>query len=145
MLTIAALCKGQLSLAGDIDLLGAPVISIVDDDTYTRDAIGDLLQSLGYRAVTFPSAEEFLDSGHVGEVACLITDLQMPGMNGLDLQSQLLAAGYDTPVIFISAFPDERVRTRALNAGAFAFLSKPFLQATLIGCIDAVLDRSQHK
>ena len=123
----------------------APVISIVDDDAFTRDAIGDLLQSLGYRAVAFPSAEEFLDSGRVGEIACLITDLQMPGMNGLDLQSQLLAAGYDTPVIFISAFPDERVRTRALNAGAFAFLNKPFLQATLIDCIDAIVDKYQHK
>ena len=121
------------------------MISIVDDDAFTRDAIGDLLQSVGYRTVTFQSAEQFLDSGRVGEVACLITDLQMPGMNGLDLQSQLLAAGHDTPVIFISAFPDETVRTRALNAGAFAFLSKPFLQATLIGCIDAVLHKSQDK
>ena len=121
------------------------MISIVDDDAFTRDAIEDLLQSLGYRAVTFPSAKQFLDSGRVGEVACLITDLQMPGMNGLDLQSQLLAAGYDTPVIFISAFPDERVRRRALNAGAFAFLSKPFPQATLISCIDAVVRKSQRK
>ncbi len=121
------------------------MISIVDDDAFTREAIGDLLQSLGYRTVTFLSAEQFLDSGRVGEVACLITDLQMPGMNGLDLQNRLLAAGYDMPVIFISAFPDERVQTRALNAGAFAFLSKPFLQATLIGCIDAVLEKPQHK
>jgi FixJ family two-component response regulator len=121
------------------------VISIVDDDPFARDAIGDLIQSLGYQAVTFPSAEQFLDSGSIGEVACLITDLQMPGMTGLDLQDYLQTAGYDTPVIFISAFPEERFRTRALNAGAVAFLSKPFAEDSLIGSINIALAKPQQK
>jgi FixJ family two-component response regulator len=121
------------------------VISIVDDDPFARGAIGDLIQSLGYQAISFPSAERFLDSGSVEEVACLITDLQMPGMNGLDLQDHLLAAGYDTPVIVISAFPEERFRTRALNAGAVAFLSKPFAEESLIGCIDTALAKPRQK
>jgi FixJ family two-component response regulator len=121
------------------------VISIVDDDPFARDAIGDLIQSLGYQAVTFPSAEQFLDSGSIGEVACLITDLQMPGMTGLDLQDYLQTAGYDTPVIFISAFPEERFRTRALNAGAIAFLSKPFAEDLLIGSINIALAKPQQK
>lgn len=124
---------------------GTSVISIVDDDPFARDAIGDLIQSLGYRAVTFPSAEQFLDSGRVGEVACLIADLQMPGMSGFDLQNHLQAAGYDTPVIFISAFAEERFRTRALNAGAVAFLGKPFEEASLIGCINLALAKHHQK
>jgi FixJ family two-component response regulator len=121
------------------------VISIVDDDPVARGAIGDLIQSLGYRAVTFPSAELFLDSDCVGEVACLITDVQMPGMTGLDLQNHLQATGYDTPFVVISAFPEERFRTRALNAGAVAFLSKPFEEESLIGCINAALAKPREK
>jgi FixJ family two-component response regulator len=123
----------------------ARVISIVDDDPFARDAIGDLVQSLGHRAVTYPSAEQFLNSGSIGEVACLITDLQMPGMTGFDLQDYLQTAGYDTPVIFISAFPEERFRARALNAGAIAFLSKPFTEDSLIGSIDTALARPNQK
>src|SRR5437879_4685207 len=131
-------------LDGGTKLSEARVISIVEDDPFARDAIGDFIQSLGYRAVTFSSAEQFLDSGRVGEVACLITDLQMPGMSGLDLQNHLQAAGYDTPVIFISAFPEDRFRTRALNAGALAFLSKPFEEKSLIDCINIALTRPQQ-
>jgi FixJ family two-component response regulator len=123
----------------------ARVISIVDDDPFARGAIGDLIQSLGHEAVSFPSAEHFLNSGCVEDVACLITDLQMPGMNGLDLQDHLQAAGYDTPVIVISAFPEERFRTRALNAGAVAFLSKPFAEESLIGCINTALAKPRRK
>jgi FixJ family two-component response regulator len=123
----------------------ACVISIVDDDPFARGAIGDLIQSLGYRAVTFPSAEHFLDSGCVGQVACLITDLQMPGMTGLDLQDHLQAAGYDTPIIVISAFLEERMRIRALNAGAIAFLSKPFEEKALIGGINTALAKPRQK
>jgi FixJ family two-component response regulator len=122
----------------------ARVISIVDDDSFARGALGDLIQSLGYQAISFPSAEHFLDSGYVEEVACLITDLQMPGMNGLDLQDHLQAAGHDTPVIVISAFPEERFRTRALNAGAVAFLSKPFAEESLIGCINTALAKPRR-
>ena len=115
------------------------VISIVDDDRFVRDAIGELVQSLGYRTAVFPSAEQFLESGCIGETACLITDLQMPGMSGLDLQIRLRDDGFDTPIIFVSAFPEERYRTRALDAGAVAFLSKPFEEQSLVESINAAL------
>jgi FixJ family two-component response regulator len=118
------------------------VISIVDDDGFARDAIGELVQSLGYRTAVFPSAEQFLESGRIGETACLITDLQMPGMSGFDLQIRLRDDGFETPIIFVSAFPEERYRTRALYAGAVAFLSKPFEERSLVECINAALERS---
>ena len=115
------------------------VISIVDDDGLVRDAIGELVRSLGYRTAVFPSAEQFLESGRIGETACLITDLQMPGMSGFDLQNRLRNDGFNTPIIFVSAFPEERYRTRALDAGAVAFLSKPFEEQSLLECINAAL------
>ena len=117
-----------------------PMISIVDDDALVREGIGDLVKSLGYGAMTFASAEEFLRSGQVKDTACLITDLQMPGLKGLELQSHLIDAQYDTPVIFVTAFPTNRVRTQALRAGAVAFLSKPFEESSLIGSIEVALD-----
>jgi FixJ family two-component response regulator len=120
------------------------LISVVDDDPFARDAIGDLIQSLGYRVVTFPSAEQFLEAACVWEVACLITDLQMPGMSGLDLQNRLRAAGYDTPVIFVTAYPEDRFRARALSAGAIGFLSKPFAEESLIGCINSALANTRQ-
>jgi FixJ family two-component response regulator len=115
------------------------VISIVDDDGFVRDAIGELVRSLGYHTAVFPSAEQFLESGRIGETACLITDLQMPGMSGFDLQNRLRNDGFNTPIIFVSAFPEERYRTRALDAGAVAFLSKPFEEQSLLDCINAAL------
>jgi FixJ family two-component response regulator len=120
----------------------ALVISIVDDDRFAGDAIGELVRSLGYRTAVFPSAEQFLESGCIGETTCLITDLQMPGMSGFDLQARLRDDGFDTPIIFVSAFPEERYRTRALNAGAIAFLGKPFEEQSLVECINAALNRS---
>lgn len=121
------------------------MISIVEDDAFAREAIEELIQSLGFRATTFASAEQFLQSGCLDEVACLITDLQMPGMNGLDLQNRLREDGYDVPIVFISAFAEERVRTRALKAGAFAFLRKPFQEQTLIDCINSALAEPQRQ
>jgi FixJ family two-component response regulator len=115
------------------------MISIVDDDAFVRDSLADLIRSLGYRALTFGSAEEFLASGRVPDTTCLITDLQMPGCNGLELQSHLLAEGYRTPVVFVTAFPKESDRTRALNAGAVAFLSKPFKEESLIASVKRAL------
>jgi FixJ family two-component response regulator len=126
-------------------LPGAQMISIVDDDPFARDAIRESIQSLGYQAVSFSSAEQFLESGCIGEVACLIIDVQMPGMSGLDLQNRLRLETYDTPIIFISAFPEERFRTRALNAGAVAFLSKPFDEQSLIDCINSALATPRHQ
>ena len=117
------------------------MISIVDDDRSVREAANMLIVSLGYTAATFASAEEFLESGRVCETTCLITDLQMPGMSGIDLQSHLTAHGHGTPVIFVTAYPEESLRARALNAGAFGFLSKPFSEEALIECLDRALER----
>jgi FixJ family two-component response regulator len=122
-----------------------PMISIVDDDALVREGIGDLVKSLGYGALMFASAEEFLGSGQVKDTACLITDLQMPGLKGLDLQSHLLDAHYDTPVIFVTAFPTNKARTKALKAGAVAFLSKPFEESSLIGSIEIALDIDRRR
>ena len=117
------------------------MISIVDDDRSVREAANMLIVSLGYTAATFASAEEFLESGRLCETTCLITDMQMPGMSGIDLQSHLTAHGHGTPVIFVTAYPEESLRARALNAGAFGFLSKPFSEEALIACLDRALER----
>src|SRR5262245_53345544 len=108
------------------------LISIVDDDPVVRGATADLLNSLGYTALGFGSAEAFLDSGQIKSTGCLITDQQLPGLSGVELQAQLQADGYRTPVIFITAFPEPRIRKQALDAGAVAYLAKPFEQADLL-------------
>jgi FixJ family two-component response regulator len=118
----------------------ALVISIVDDDESVRTAVGSLIKSLGFVARTFASAEEFLSSPHVGETACLISDVQMPGISGVELQSRLAADNYRTPIIFISAFGNEAVAQRALKAGATAFLHKPFDGKTLMKCLEEALN-----
>jgi FixJ family two-component response regulator len=115
------------------------VISIVDDDPLVRDGIGDLVASLGYRCLTFASSEEFLESSQVSNTVCLITDLHMPGLNGLDLQQHLLQEGYCMPIIFVTAFPDVKTRERALRAGAIAYLSKPFEESSLINAVGSAL------
>ena len=125
---------------GEADLPGEPVISIVDDDPLVRDGIGDLVTSLGHRCLTFGSSEEFLESREVSNTICLITDLHMPGLNGLDLQQHLQQKGYCTPVIFVTAFPDGR--ERALRAGAVAYLSKPFEESSLISAVGSALRAS---
>lgn len=115
------------------------VISVVDDDDSVRAAVGSLVRSLGYEALTFASAEAFLASPGLGETTCLISDLQMPGMAGDELQRHLQIEGRDLPMIFITAFPEERIRRRVEAAGAFGFLSKPFDSQSLIRCLDAAL------
>jgi FixJ family two-component response regulator len=102
------------------------VISIVDDDESIRDAISSLMKSFGLTAHVFVSAEEFLQSPHLNETSCLISDVQMPNMNGIELQRVLIEQGRRMPIIFISAFPDEAVEASAMKAGAICFLSKPF-------------------
>ena len=102
------------------------MISIIDDDSLARDGIRELVDSLGYKGVTFVSANDFLQSGLIVQTTCLITDLQMPGLNGLELQEALRSQGYQTPVIVITAYPDEKHRTCAFANGAVGFLSKPF-------------------
>jgi len=117
------------------------MISIVDDDQFVRDAVGDLVQSLGHDVATFDSAERFLESGCLSETSCLITDVQMPGISGVDLQSRLLSKGCRVPVIFLTAFPEERFRRRALDAGAVGFLSKPFDEGALVSYLDTAIKR----
>jgi CheY-like chemotaxis protein len=119
-----------------------PLISIVDDDALARDGIRELVESLGYKTTTFKSAEDFLQSGMVAETACLITDLQMPGLNGLELQEALRSQGYHTPAILITAFPNEKHPARALHNGAVGFLSKPFDEGSLIKCLNAAITGS---
>ena len=97
------------------------------------------MRSLGFTAHTFASAEEFLRSKHVDETSCLIADVQMPGINGIELQSLVHAQGRRTPIVFITAFPEERIRVRAMRAGAIGFLSKPFDVETLIKYLDLAL------
>jgi FixJ family two-component response regulator len=116
------------------------VISIIDDDESIRVATGALLRLHGFLVNTFASAEDFLRSSSVHESRCLIVDVQMPGMNGLALQQRLRDEGNGTPIIFITAHPEERNRARAMAAGATCFLSKPFDGQTLIGCVDKALN-----
>jgi FixJ family two-component response regulator len=115
------------------------LISIVDDDAAARDGIRELVESLDYRAVTFSSAEHFLNSSVVEETTCLITDVQMPGLNGLELQETLQSRGYSIPVILITAYANEKHRTRAFHNGAIGFLSKPFNEEALIKCLTAAI------
>jgi FixJ family two-component response regulator len=120
-------------------LRNVPVISIIDDDESVRTAMRRLVRSLGLAVHTFASAEEFLQSAYVSDSSCVITDVQMPGVSGVELQSRLLAQGCRTPIIFITAFPDESVQAQAMRAGAICFLSKPFDGARLIACLDTAL------
>jgi FixJ family two-component response regulator len=117
----------------------SPLISVVDDDSLARDGIRELVESLGYKGVAFISAAHFLESGLIAETTCLITDLQMPGLNGLELQEALRSQGYQTPVIFITAFPNVKHRMRAFDNGAVGFLSKPFDEDELIECLNAAI------
>ena len=116
-----------------------PVISIVDDDQSVRKAISALVRSLGYAVATFASAEDFLVSGRVDDTSCLITDVQMPGLSGVELQSRLIAEGRPMPIIGITARPEESSRTQMLEAGAVGFLSKPFDDECLINCLTTAL------
>src|SRR6516225_2339902 len=101
-----------------------PLISIVDDEALARDGIGALVESLGYNAVTFTSAEHFLRSDVIAETTCQITDMQMPGLSGLELQEALRSQGYQTPVIVITAYPNEKNRKRDIDGGTVGFLCK---------------------
>jgi len=122
-------------------VLTEPLIAIVDDDESVRTAMGGMVESFGYAPVTFESAGEFLKSDKLPDASCLILDVQMPGMSGLELHDELVAKGRRIPTIFVTAFPDRRVRERALRAGGVCFLSKPFGRSDLLGCIETALRR----
>lgn len=115
------------------------VISVVDDDRSVRSAISSLLRSEGFASRSFESAEDFLESGLKSVTRCLILDVRMKGMSGLELQSVLIGAGVATPTVFISAHADSGARARAMNSGAVAFLSKPFSKEELLSCVQAAL------
>jgi FixJ family two-component response regulator len=116
-----------------------PVISIVDDDDYMRVATEGLLRSLGYKTHSFAGAEDFLNSGLAETSACVISDIQMPGTDGLALQAKMRAKGWNAPMIFITAFPSPAIEARARKQGAICFLSKPFDSDVLARCIETAL------
>jgi FixJ family two-component response regulator len=118
-----------------------PIIACVDDDVSAREALQGLLRAYGFAPDVFSSAEEFLQSDRLDEMSCLITDIHLGGMSGLQLQGRLAASSYQLPVIVITAFPDDRVRERALSAGAVGFLDKPFNMEDLLTCIRSALGR----
>ena len=121
------------------------VISIIDDDESVREATKSLVRSLGYTAAVFASAEEYLQSDRLKDSSCLITDLHMPGMSGADLQDRLIADGRQIPMIFVTAYYEEKVRDRVLDAGAYGFLRKPFNDESLIECLDKALTASSSE
>ena len=116
------------------------IISIIDDDASVRVATNNLLRSRGYIVHAFASAEEFLLSPHFNQTSCVIADVHMAAMSGLDLLADMRAKGHDSPFIFITAFPDESLRARAMKAGAVCFLAKPFAAPTLIRCLETALE-----
>jgi FixJ family two-component response regulator len=115
------------------------VISVIDDDASVRAATDNLLSSHGFLVHTFASAEEFLQSSCLHDTLCVVADVQMPSMSGLDLLTHMHAQGYKVPFVFITAFPEESIRAHALRAGAIGFLAKPFAAPALINCVEAAL------
>ena len=119
----------------------APTVSIIDDDEAVRVALSNLIRSLGYEALEFARAEEFLASPRLEDTACVIADVQMPGMSGLDLQNELITRRPGLPIIFVTGFPEPRVRERADRAGAVGFFGKPVDSRALIDCLETALKR----
>lgn len=117
----------------------APKIAVIDDDAGVRQALKDLLRSLAYGVEHFSSAEEFLDWAGTNQPSCVITDVRMPGIGGIELQSRLVAQGRRIPMIFMTAFPDEKERSQVLKFGAVGFLTKPIAQERLVHCLTRAL------
>ena len=118
------------------------VVFVIDDDESMRMAVDSLLRSRGRHVETFSSVGEFLDSGRATAKGCLVLDVQIPGMGGLELQDALLAAGYDLPVVFITGFEDVGPVVRAMKSGAVDFLSKPFREVDLLRAVDEAMGRA---
>jgi FixJ family two-component response regulator len=112
-----------------------PLVAIVDDDQLFRRSIERLVRSAGFNVATFGSAEEFLDSADLDRAACVILDMRLPGMNGLDLQQRLIARATPIPIVFVSAHGEAALRDKAIRAGAIAFLNKPFDNSTLLDAL----------
>ncbi|HZS09041.1 MAG TPA: response regulator transcription factor [Blastocatellia bacterium] len=121
-------------------MAGLPLISVVDDDESVRESLQGLIRSVGFAAEVFASAEAFLNSEHLRQTRCLILDVRMPGMNGLELRRRLAASQSEIPVIFITAHGDETARSQALRDGAVDYLFKPFSEEALLNAIHAALN-----
>lgn len=154
MVSIAEECdSGQGSSGfGPIPLVGTdrrsktvsdpPLVSIVDDDTLVRRSLARLMKAAGFRVVSFGSAEEFLESGKAREVACIILDIGLPGMDGLALQVQLAAENCEVPIVFVTAHDEAEKRAQAVQNGAVAFLGKPLNDEALMDAIRSALNRN---
>lgn len=118
------------------DTVQRPLVAVVDDDESVRESLPDLLREFGFEARAFASAEEFLVSDSYGQTKCLVLDIAMPGMTGLDLQQELKVRGHKIPIIFMTAQKDESVRERALERGAVDVLLKPFTDTTLLRALN---------
>jgi FixJ family two-component response regulator len=121
-----------------------PLISVIDDDDAVREATISLLESHGYGTAGFASAAEFLRSNEIETTSCLVTDVRMPGMNGIDLQRRLEHSGRSIPTIFMTAYPEEHLRNAALKGGAFGFLTKPVSEQRLMSCLAGALEIQQR-
>lgn len=119
-----------------------PFIACVDDDVSVTEAIKDMLLALDLNAMTYSSAEAFLQSGHASHTACLITDVTMPGMSGFELMQRLASLGYAIPTIVIAGYADARTRAEAAKAGAMCILEKPVPRDELLACIRSALSRA---
>jgi FixJ family two-component response regulator len=120
-------------------MLQASLVSIVDDDQFFRESMQRLMRSLGYTVEAFRSAADFLASRRLGETACLIADVQMPGMTGIDLYRHLTDVGHAIPTILVTAYPDDTDRSRTLNDGVTCYLRKPVDEMHLLQCLRAAL------
>jgi FixJ family two-component response regulator len=118
-------------------------VSVVEDDRFFRESMSRLVRSLGYRVAAFPSAADFLASARLGETACLIADVHMPAMTGLELHERLTDAGYAIPTILVTAYPNEGVRARALREGVVCYLRKPVDEKLLLPCLRAAFHFGQ--
>ena len=123
----------------DESAIQRPFVAVVDDDQSVRESLPDLLGEFGFRSKVFSSAEQFLASNSVGEMKCLVLDIAMPGMTGLELQQELKIRGHNIPIVFITAQKDETVRKRALEGGAVGFLLKPFSDTALLKVLNSAL------
>ena len=121
-------------------MVNLPLISVVDDDTSVRESLQCLIRSFGFAVEAFASAEEFLNSGHLHNTRCMILDVRMPVMNGLELQRRLAASHREIPVIFITAHGDEAARSQALKDGAVDYLIKPFREEALLHAIRVAMN-----
>ena len=134
---------GGFARVPEARLFKAPLIAIVDDDQFFRGSMKRLMRSLGYPVEAFPSATDFLASRRLDETACLIADIQMPEMTGVELYARLIEAGHKIPTILVTAYPDEARRARALKRGVVCYLLKPFDDNDLMDCVGKAVENGK--